>query len=233
MLLYIVRHGDPIYDPDTLTDLGRQQADALANRFAVHGLDRVYSSPQGRARETAQPAADRLGLTLQILPWTREVWPEMTAVQPDGTRRFVTEMPGRLYHTEENRHLGENWPGIDFLSAIHAGDTYRQIAEHSDAFLKELGYEREGGLYRIVRPNEEKVAVFCHAGLTMTWLPHLLGIPAHLFWAAFGLTHSGVTLLRWENDPTGYTAPKCLFLSDMSHIYKENLPMLYTGTIPV
>ena len=76
MLLYIVRHGQPIYGPDTLTELGRKQAEALADRFAVHGLDRIFSSPMGRARETAQPTADRLGLPVKIEYWTREIWPE-------------------------------------------------------------------------------------------------------------------------------------------------------------
>ena len=154
---------------------------------------------------------------------------------PGAASPLIVECQGKVVHDDYAAATSDS----DRMTALQQMGftvmplTYRQIAEHSDAFLKELGYEREGGLYRIVRPNEEKVAVFCHAGLTMTWLPHLLGIPAHLFWAAFGLTHSGVTLLRWENDPAGYTAPKCLFLSDMSHIYKENLPMLYTGTIPV
>ena len=41
MLLYYVRHGDPIYDPDSLTPLGQEQAKALAKRLIVHGVDKV------------------------------------------------------------------------------------------------------------------------------------------------------------------------------------------------
>ena len=33
MLLFIVRHGDPIYNPDSLTPKGHLQAQALAKRF--------------------------------------------------------------------------------------------------------------------------------------------------------------------------------------------------------
>ena len=72
MLLYILRHGDPIYNPDTLTEKGKLQAKALAERLAVHGLDRVYCSPHGRARETAQPTCEKLGLEMQIEDWTAE-----------------------------------------------------------------------------------------------------------------------------------------------------------------
>ena len=35
MLLYIIRHADPIYNPDTLTTKGKLQASALAKRLAM------------------------------------------------------------------------------------------------------------------------------------------------------------------------------------------------------
>ena len=62
MLLFIIRHGDPIYNPDTLTPKGKLQAAAMGKRLAVHGIDRVFASPNGRARETA-PARSTHGPT--------------------------------------------------------------------------------------------------------------------------------------------------------------------------
>ena len=53
MLLYYVRHGDPIYDPNQLTELGKLQAAAVAKRLARYGVDEVYTSPSNRARQTA------------------------------------------------------------------------------------------------------------------------------------------------------------------------------------
>jgi broad specificity phosphatase PhoE len=44
MILYVIRHGDPDYATDSLTPKGKLQADALAKRLAVHGVDTVYSS---------------------------------------------------------------------------------------------------------------------------------------------------------------------------------------------
>ena len=58
MLLYVIRHGDPCYDPDSLTPLGQRQAEAVGRRLAQVGITRVYSSPLVRAQQTAQPAAD-------------------------------------------------------------------------------------------------------------------------------------------------------------------------------
>ena len=34
MLLFYLRHGDPIYSPDSLTALGERQAEALGRRLA-------------------------------------------------------------------------------------------------------------------------------------------------------------------------------------------------------
>ena len=64
MRFYLIRHGDPEYATDSLTQHGRMQAEAIATYLtAYHGLGTkrntvgVVSSPMGRARETAAPTA--------------------------------------------------------------------------------------------------------------------------------------------------------------------------------
>lgn len=73
MELLLIRHGRPARthaaegpaDPP-LTDLGYRQAEALAAWLAEEGVEAVYASPLRRARETAEPVAAKLGLTLGI-----------------------------------------------------------------------------------------------------------------------------------------------------------------------
>ena len=67
MRFYLIRHGDPEYATDSLTQHGRMQAEAIATYLtAYHGLGTkrhkvgVVSSPMGRARETAAPTARAL-----------------------------------------------------------------------------------------------------------------------------------------------------------------------------
>lgn len=67
MLLYIIRHGDPIYAPDSLTPKGHLQAAALAKRLAVHGLDKIFASPLVRAQQTAKPTLRAAGLGIAKL----------------------------------------------------------------------------------------------------------------------------------------------------------------------
>ncbi|MDR1599420.1 MAG: histidine phosphatase family protein [Oscillospiraceae bacterium] len=233
MLLYIIRHGDPDYKNDCLTEKGRAQAAALAKRLAVHGLDRVYSSPMGRARQTAQPACDLLGLPLQIEDWTAEnaAWDELAARHPDGRFTWAFHAQNTLFRQESTRRR-EDWFNIEpFPPTSRKG--YERIRQHSDGFIARLGYVREGSLYRIERPSRERVAVFCHQGFGTTWMSHLLDVPPQIFWAGFDVTHSSVTILLFRDNPDGWTAPMCLCLSDTSHIYKEGLPLQHNNEIDI
>ena len=58
MLFIYIRHGEPTYDPDDLTELGRLQAQAVAKRLAIIGVDRIFSSTSNRAIQTALPTSE-------------------------------------------------------------------------------------------------------------------------------------------------------------------------------
>ncbi|MEK3864141.1 histidine phosphatase family protein [Paenibacillus sp. FSL H7-0716] len=47
MQIFPIRHGDPDYSIDDLTELGHQEAAALGKRMASSGLDELYASPLG------------------------------------------------------------------------------------------------------------------------------------------------------------------------------------------
>jgi phosphohistidine phosphatase len=64
--IFLVRHAEAAPgEPDelrALTPAGREAARALGERLARHAPDAVVSSPLLRARETAEPIADAVGL---------------------------------------------------------------------------------------------------------------------------------------------------------------------------
>ena len=67
MLLFYVRHGDPIYDPDSLTEQGLKQADALVNRMKRCNPSKIYASSSNRAMLTAKPTCDALGIEMTLV----------------------------------------------------------------------------------------------------------------------------------------------------------------------
>jgi len=111
------------------------------------------------------------------------------------------------------------------------GAALEYIEKNGNDFLERLGYKEENGVYRILRPNEEKVALFCHGAFSRAWISILLHIPVHMMWASFGYTHTGVTVIEFRNNENGITAPHCLCYSDISHLYAEGLDLFYDNEV--
>ena len=100
MLLYIVRHGEPDYTTDTLTERGWEQAEAVGKRMFDAGIQHIYASPYGRARQTAEPACRLLGLPCQIEDWAHEVEDERLTPFPDGEPKSISFVQNALYRAD-------------------------------------------------------------------------------------------------------------------------------------
>ena len=234
MLLYIIRHGDPIYSTDSLTERGKLQAEAVGKRMYQTGIDRIFSSPMGRAKETADPACRLLGLEKHIEDWTHEIEDERLTPFPDGKMKSITDVQNTYYRENGNIDLhydqAYDCPGIN---QTQMKDAVRYIEENGKVFLEKLGYKEENGIYRILKKNDEKVALFCHSAFARAWLSVLLHIPIHMMWASFVYTHTGVTVIEFKNNENGVTAPQCLCYSDISHLYAENLDLRYDNRVEI
>jgi broad specificity phosphatase PhoE len=76
-IVHLLRHGE-VYNPDgilygrlpgfVLSDLGERMAEAVAKSLTGRDITYVVSSPLERARQTAQPVAEMLGLPVAIDP---------------------------------------------------------------------------------------------------------------------------------------------------------------------
>ena len=81
MRLMIIRHGDPDYERDSLTEKGWREAAFLADRIARLDVKEFYVSPLGRARDTASLTLEKMGRTATVCPWLREFAPQI--MRPD------------------------------------------------------------------------------------------------------------------------------------------------------
>lgn len=232
MLLYIVRHGHPDYATDSLTERGWLQAEAVGKRLAATGIDQVYASPMGRARQTAEPTCRLLDLPCQIEPWAHEVQDERLTEEPYGKPISVTMVQNTYYRENGGIDLPYDraYEAVGFR-ASGMKNAVAYIEEGGRDFLERLGYKEENGVYRILRANEDKVALFCHSIMARAWISTLLHIPIHLMWAGFHYTHTGVTVIEFRNRENGITAPTCLCMNDMSHLYQDGPDMIYDRRI--
>ena len=231
MLLYIIRHGDPDYATDSLTERGWAQAEAVGKRLAASGINRVFSSPMGRARQTAEPTCRLLGLDYGVEPWAHEItdWHRLTPY-PDGEIKSVSFVDRVDLRRDGAQDLSYGQamlaPGF---SESHMQDALDTVSAGAREFLARLGYVEEDGVYRITEPNDDKVALFCHAGMGRIFVSYLLHIPLHLMWAGFNYNHTGVTVIEFKNQKTGFTVPRMLCYSDTSHLYAHGPDMKYCG----
>lgn len=228
MRLFIIRHADPDYPNNTITPAGHLEAQALAVRMKKMGLDRIYASPLGRAVHTMQYSADSLGMEHTILDWTAELGDCVTTLEPWG-KMCVWDVPGELVREKSPYVTGDNWHAHALFNQPLFKETFERVVTESDRFFAGHGYQREGGRYRIVKPNREKIAVFCHGGFGLWWLAHLLEIPLPLMWAGFHLPASSVTTVLFDERSETWAVPRCTAMGDTSHLYAANLPIQPAG----
>ena len=73
MKLMLIRHAEPDYAVDSLTEKGRREAELLSRRLArIPDISGIYVSPLGRAQDTAKPSLAACGREAETLEWLRE-----------------------------------------------------------------------------------------------------------------------------------------------------------------
>lgn len=209
MELYIIRHGDPDYENDTLTMHGWEQAKELAQRMEALYPDRIYSSPLGRAKATAQPTCESLGKQYNIEEWTAESMDYM---------QYPDIADSKVLNTGWKANFSDGLYDFMDFSTVERSSFLDDMIKSSDEFLARHGYKRNGLLYRVNRPNDEKIALFCHGGFGGAWISHLLLLPPAMGRMLFALDTTSVTKFLFENTPNGVTFPRCIYLNDTSHL---------------
>lgn len=213
MLLYIIRHGDPDYEHDTITDFGHKEAAALADWFSINNImfDEIYTSPLGRAKDTASYTCHEQGLISEVLPWAEESMDYMQPFAPHSSVSFRFSANG----IEEYTDFSE----IDRMSTID------RLVKGSDLFLKEHGYERRGSHYHINEHNSKRIAVFCHGGFGTAWTAHLLGTAPTLGFPSMFMTTTSVNIFEFRpyGENGDYAKPRMLHFGDVSHLHAAGI----------
>lgn len=231
MLFFYVRHGDPIYNPDSLTPLGLRQAEAVGKRLALYGVDEIYSSTSTRAMQTARPTCEMLKKELTTLEFAHEnlAWADL-AVDLGTGKNWVSDTPyfREIFAQRSVRQLDDQWYKHPDLQPYPFEEGIKRIARETDAFFASLGYEHIPGTgrYRAAAPSDKRVAFFAHQGFGLAFLSCLLDIPYPQFSTHFDMCHTGMTVIDF-NERDGYVTPRILTLSDDAHLYREGLPTRY------
>ena len=217
MKIYFVRHGHPDYKNDCLTEIGHKQAQAAAKRLAGSKITEVYSSTKGRAMETAEYTAKQLGLEVVPCDFIREIsWKSI-----DGEPIPENGHPWRIADlwVSENKSLkDDDWQTKEPYSKSVVVDYDKSVSAGIDEWLEELGYKREGEYYRVIGENTNKnVAMFSHGGSSSVALAHMLNIPLPLFFGAFRLGFTAITVIKLPDTVGELCCPQLRLFNDVAH----------------
>ena len=235
MLFFYVRHGEPIYNPDSLTPLGERQAEAIGKRLSIHGIDKVFTSTSTRAIQTGQPLCDILRLTPERLDFAHEdhAFRDFSAVNDEGRRTWSFFIPRYIdaFTSPDVRALGDRWFDHPEFKNDNFEAGMKRVYDEADAFFASLGYEHERytGRYKITKPNDDRIAMFAHSGFGCAFMSAILDIPYPQVAIHFEMQHSGLTVIDFRSKGE-YAVPVVLTYSNDGHLYKEGLPTRYNGS---
>lgn len=219
MRIVFVRHGEPDYARDCLTELGRIQAKKAAQRLLGEGIVEIYASPLGRARETAQAAAEVLGLPVKTLDFMEEVrWGSA-----DGEELYAGGHPWAIADEMARQGMELNrpdWRDAPWFRTNRVVECVDRVERGIDEWLAGFGYLREGKHYRHTAEEEQHktVALFSHGGSSCAAMGHILGLPFPYAIALLHLDFTGITVVRLDSRAGIGAIPQLKCSNDTAHL---------------
>ncbi len=244
MRLLFIRHGDPDYENDTLTEKGHREASLLAKTAKDLTLGTCFLSPLGRAQDTARYCLEAAGLTGQTMDWLRELPPNLNLDQApefqnaytnikiiDGIRQncsFWDMLPD--FWTEDPCYMDPvRWRESPITKKCNLLQIYDDACRNLDALLEEHGYVREGRHYRVVRESTETLSFFCHFAISCALISHLWAVSPFTLWFHTQLAPSSVTELVTEERTPGYAHFRSQRIGDISHLFMGGEEPSFSG----
>ena len=199
-LFYFVRHGETEWNAQgrwcgrtdgPLSDAGRRQAELLAQRLRLLAFEALYSSPLGRALETArtigkaielEPVVDQRLVELSYGVWEGKTYEETRRVAPEDYRA---------------------WEADPASVAPPQGETGVQLVERVRPFLDELAQRHLTG----------NVVVVCHRTVCRLIACHIMGIPLSEYRQRIPMANAALNIFAAEKGNWRVVA-----LNDTSHL---------------
>lgn len=218
MKLLIVRHGDPDYSIDSLTETGWKEAELLVPRLSKLDVKAFYVSSMGRAKDTAAPTLKAMGREAEVCPWLREFSASIRKPYEENKGGVWDWYPAEW--TREKRYFDrDSWMEPEPMKDSDVASEWQWVTENFDALLARHGYVRQGDVYRAEQANEDTIVLFCHFGLQCVLLSHLLHISPMALWHGCCAAPTSVTTLVTEERQQGIAYFRMSSFGDISHLY--------------
>ena len=133
MRLIFIRHAEPDYEHDSLTEKGWREAKLLARRTKDWQVDDFYVSPLGRARDTASFTLREHGKTAEVMDWLHE----FQGALPDGNggTRLCWDLMPAVWTAQPELLQPTGWENAPLLQGTNVKAEYDRVTAGLDALL--------------------------------------------------------------------------------------------------
>lgn len=236
MKLIFIRHGDPDYVRDGLTEKGKIEAKALADMIERYNIDEVYQSPLGRAVETAEYSLKVLGKKVTTCEWLREfpalIDPNLSEevvrayskefkINPETgkyDKHIIWDMLPSYYGSHPELFDLNKWRDADILKYSNTLEVYDHVTSEFASLLESYGYVRDGYAYKVKEGNNKTIAFFCHYGITGVLLSYLWHVSPFVPLQYMAVAPTAVTVVATEEREKGIATFRTIRMGDISHL---------------
>lgn len=229
MKLIFIRHGDPDYEKDSLTEKGWREAEILAERVASWDIKQIYCSPLGRAQDTCSVSLSKTGREAVICDWLKEFYYRIKDEQT-GEWTIAWDFYPRDFNDRDDLHDKDRWALAEVMKsgdiAMHAQEVY----DGFDALLEKHGYRRnDRNFYDVIEHNDDNIVFFCHFGVTALIIGHLIGVAAPCIWQGMMMQPTSITVLGSEERIPGEASFRVQVFGDCRHLIEAGEPVSQSG----
>ncbi len=223
MKILIIRHAEPDYERDSVTEKGRREAEYLSERLSKMEIRDFYTSPLGRAKDSAAPTLKKMNRTATECEWLREFRPRI--VHPGETReRNCWDWLPQLWTGDDRFYQIDRWYEEETMAGYHMKQSYDWVSENLDQLLAKYGYIRDGRIYRVEESNHDTIVLFCHFGVGCVMISHLIGVSPMVLWHGLCAAPSSVSTLVTEERRKGIASFRMSSYGDVSHLEMHGEP---------
>ena len=222
MKIVLIRHAEPDYEHNTLTEKGFLEAKALGECYSAKDFDYIYSSSLPRARMTAEAVIK--GEKPIIVKDEFVEFHHPLTIDENGTKWNNWDlMPSFIEKNKDELFDLDNYLDGPIMQTAEMKKYHDIVINEFDNILAGIGYVREGLNYKVTRPNNETLVIFAHHGLNSVLMAHLIQVPYWLVAQYFCALTSSVTTFVSEEREDGIAQFRCLGFSDVSHLEHAGL----------
>ncbi len=203
----LLRHGEPDWVPGggasvndpRLTEFGRAQARAAAERLVHSRVDAIYVSPYLRSQETAAPLAEATGIEPVTVQDLAEIGAAVEGLNQELVDRYFVEGTRRPLHEH-----WDGWPGAETFHDFHE----RVTRGVSDVLARHRVTSAREHDFTVWRFQEEapSIVLVAHGGTNAVALAHMLDVrPVPWEWLRFESELAAYSVLQARAlGPDGY-----------------------------